>query len=225
MRDTIKSKEYFDEYILKMSEGIKRFEECIAAGKYLNDKILFVKDYILQKKIGIIIAKYSKGDSIEEIKKEFESSLDLFGEAWDDSVYESNIIFASLAYLLNLDDGKLNIIKNKLRKSETYDSLLDFILIGNKSEFDTSKISFPRPYKKLVKSINDEDRDAFLKYLRGWYKGSVDSAWYGTHELVNKYQYYGYWCFEAGAIAKRLGFIDDDLKNEQYYPYDMVHFV
>ena len=69
MRDTIKSKEYFDEYILKMSEGIKRFEEGIAAGKYLNDKILFVKDYILQKKIGIIIAKYSKGDSIEEIKK------------------------------------------------------------------------------------------------------------------------------------------------------------
>lgn len=201
MRDTIKSKEYFDEYILKMSEGIKRFEEGIAAGKYLNDKILFVKDYILQKKIGIIIAKYSKGDSIEEIKKEFESSLDLFGEAWDDSVYESNIIFASLAYLLNLDDGKLNIIKNKLRKSETYDSLLDFILIGNKSEFDTSKISFPRPYKKLVKSINDEDRDAFLKYLRGWYKGSVDSAWYGTHELVNKYQYYGYWCFEAGATV------------------------
>ena len=30
MRDTIKSKEYFDEYILKMSEGIKRFEEGIA---------------------------------------------------------------------------------------------------------------------------------------------------------------------------------------------------
>ena len=42
MRDTIKSKEYFDEYILKMSEGIKRFEEGIAAGKYLDDKILFV---------------------------------------------------------------------------------------------------------------------------------------------------------------------------------------
>ena len=52
MRDTIKSKEYFDEYILKMSEGIKRFEEGIDAGKYLNDKILFVKDYILQKKSG-----------------------------------------------------------------------------------------------------------------------------------------------------------------------------
>ena len=60
--------------------------------------------------------------------------------------------------------------------------------------------------------------------MRGWYKGSVDSAWYGTHELVNKYQYYGYWCFEAGAIAKRLQLDDNDLQNEQYYPYDMVHF-
>ena len=49
MRDTIKSKEYFDEYILKMSEGIKRFEEGIAAGKYLNDKILFVKDCLVKR--------------------------------------------------------------------------------------------------------------------------------------------------------------------------------
>lgn len=69
MRDTIKSKEYFDEYILKMSEGIKRFEEGIAAGKYLNDKILFVKDYILQKKIGIIIAKCCSPRKIRKTQK------------------------------------------------------------------------------------------------------------------------------------------------------------
>ena len=203
MRDTIKSEEYFDEYILKMLEGIKRFEEGLAEGRYLEDKKLFVKDYILQKKIGIIIAKYSKGDLLEEIKQEFE---------------------AALAYLLNLKNDNLNIIRNRLKESDTYDFLLDFILVGNKSEFGVSKISFPRSYKKLVKSINDYDRDAFIKYLRGWYKGSIDSAWYGTHELNNKYQYYGYWCFEAGAVAKRLGFSDEDLKNEQYYPYDMVHF-
>ena len=33
MRDTIKSKEYFDEYIKNKSEVIKRFEEGIDAGK------------------------------------------------------------------------------------------------------------------------------------------------------------------------------------------------
>ena len=203
MRDTIKSEEYFDEYILKMLEGIKRFEEGLAEGRYLEDKKLFVKDYILQKKIGIIIAKYSKGDLLEEIKQEFE---------------------AALAYKKKKKNDNLNIIRNRLKESDTYDFLLDFILVGNKSEFGVSKISFPRSYKKLVKSINDYDRDAFIKYLRGWYKGSIDSAWYGTHELNNKYQYYGYWCFEAGAVAKRLGFSDEDLKNEQYYPYDMVHF-
>ena len=175
MRDTLKPKEYFDQYIQKMSEGIKKFENGLAEGKYQADKILFIKDYILQKKIGIIIANYSKGDPLDDIKQEFDSTVELFCEAWDDSVYDSNIIYASLAYLLGL-------------------------------EADT------------------EDREPFLKYLKGWYKGSKDSAWYGTHELENKFQYNGYWSFESAAVAKRLCLDDSDLQNEQYYPYDLVHF-
>ena len=46
-----------------------------------------------------------------------------------------------------------------------------------------------------------------------------------VHKIEFDKLYYGYWCFEAGAIVKRLGFDDEDLKNEQYYPYDMVHSV
>ena len=224
MRDTLKPKEYFDQYIQKMSEGIQKFENGLAEGKYQADKILFIKDYILQKKIGIIIAKYSKGDPLNDIKQEFDSTVELFCEAWDDSVYDSNIIYASLAYLLNLEADKLKSIKDKLQNADTYDSLLEFILTGNKDNFDASKISFPKPYKNLVKSIEAEDREPFLKYLKGWYKGSKGSAWYGTHELENKFQYNGYWSFESAAVAKRLCLDDSDLQNEQYYPYDLVHF-
>ena len=205
MRDTLKLKEYFDQYIQKMSEGIQKFKNGLAEGKYQADKILFIKDYILQKKIGIIIAKYSKGDPLNDIKQEFDSTVELFCEAWDDSVYDSNIIYASLAYLLNLEADKLKSIKDKLQNADTYDSLLEFILTGNKDNFD-------------------EDREPFLKYLKGWYKGSKDSAWYGTHELENKFQYNGYWSFESATIAKRLCLDDSDLQNEQYYPYDLVHF-
>ena len=114
MRDTIKSKEYFDEYILKMSEGIKRFEEGIAAGKYLNDKILFVKDYILQKKIGIIIAKYSKGDSIEEIKKEFECRPIIIKKGR----FNGSITLGWKYELLDVKSGKLST-KLKLTKNES----------------------------------------------------------------------------------------------------------
>ena len=225
MRDTIKTKEYFDEYILKMLNGAKRFEDGIEAGEYKEDRILHVKDYILQKKIGIIIAKYSRGDTIEEIKREFESIIDLFCEAWDDTVYDSNISFASLSYLLGIDSDKMDLIKNKLKKSKIYDSLMEYILTGDKSNLDEEKLSFPSSYKKIVKAINNEDKNTFLKYLRGWYKNHLRSAWYGTHESKTPYVYYGYWCFEAGAIVKRLQLDDSDLKNEQYYPYDLVHYI
>lgn len=36
--------------------------------------------------------------------------------------------------------------------------------------------------------------------------------------------YYGYWSFEAGAIAKILNIDDDSIKNISYYPYDLVHY-
>ena len=36
--------------------------------------------------------------------------------------------------------------------------------------------------------------------------------------------YYGYWSFEAGAIAKILNLDDSSLKDVPYYPYDLVHY-
>ena len=72
--------------------------------------------------------------------------------------------------------------------------------------------------------IYDRKKETFLKYLRGWYISHLHSSWYDSHKNEEFKLYFGYWCFEAGAIAKRLGIYDSDLQNEQYYPYDMVHF-
>lgn len=224
MRDNLRTEEYFDTFILEELEGIQMFEDSLANGEIEENRIDSIKDEILLIKMGIIIAEYSRGDSISMIKQDFENMIDLFCESWDGEIYEDNLCFASLAYLLGLNDVQLNRIRNKLMESDTYDFLLDYVLVGFDNDQDKSKISFPRPYKKLLKCINDEDKDAFLKYLRGWYKGSQESAWYDTHKVKDDNLYYGYWCFEAAAVAKRLGLNDDDLKNEQYYPYDMIHF-
>ncbi|MET4084253.1 hypothetical protein ABIB40_004229 [Pedobacter sp. UYP30] len=56
------------------------------------------------------------------------------------------------------------------------------------------------------------------QYLTLWYK-SIEIK---THN--NKITHYGYWCWEAGALAKILGLDDSSLENQQYYPYDMVHW-
>ena len=56
-----------------------------------------------------------------------------------------------------------------------------------------------------------------------WYVGHKNMGWYDIHKAKEKL-YYGYWSFEAGAIAKILNLDDSNLKDVQYYPYDLVHY-
>ena len=225
MRDFIKSREYFDVFILEDSDRIEKFENKLKSGSVKADRILPVKDKLIQIKIGIIIAKYSRGDSIELLKNEFEDLIELFIEAWDSESYEDNLRFASLAYLLNVDTNLRKQIREKLKKSQHYDYLIDFVLSDQNSSLDKEDLSYPESYRKLVDFIFDPKIDILLEYLHGWYYDHYHSAWFDSHKSTKVNVYYGYWCFEAGAIAKRLGLKDDDLQKEQYYPYDMVHFI
>ena len=224
MRDSIRTKAYFDEFIAQEKERICKFQDKLNSGSIDDERVPLINNKIIYLKTDLIIAKYSRGDSINDIKNEFEELIDMVCEKGDVSIYEDNLCLASLAYLLGVNSDKMMRLRSKLMESETYDYLIDFVFLGSESDIDINKISFQREYKKLTKYIDDRTKETFLKYLRGWYRSHLHSSWYDSHKNEKFYQYYGYWCFEAGAIAKRLGFIDDDLKNEQYYPYDMVHF-
>ncbi len=224
MRDSIQTKAYFDEFIAQDKERICKFQDKLNSGSIDDERVPLINNKIIYLKTDLIIAKYSRGDSINDIKNEFEELIDMVCEKGDVSIYEDNLCLASLAYLLGVNSDKMMRLRSKLMESETYDYLIDFVFLGSESDIDINKISFQREYKKLTKYIDDRTKETFLKYLRGWYQSHLHSSWYDSHKNEKFKLYFGYWCFEAGAIAKRLGFIDDDLKNEQYYPYDMVHF-
>lgn len=224
MRDSIRTKAYFDEFIAQEKERICKFQDKLNSGSIDDERVPLINNKIIYLKTDLIIAKYSRGDSINDIKNEFEELIDMVCEKGDVSIYEDNLCLASLAYLLGVNSDKMMRLRSKLMESETYDYLIDFVFLGSESDIDINKISFQREYKKLTKYIDDRTKETFLKYLRGWYRSHLHSSWYDSHKNEKFKLYFGYWCFEAGAIAKRLGFIDDDLKNEQYYPYDMVHF-
>ena len=145
-------------------------------------------------------------------------------EKGDVSIYEDNLCLASMAYLLGVNSDKMMRLRSKLMESDTYDHIIDFVFLGFESVIDNKNISFQRQYNKLIKCIYDRKKETFLKYLRGWYISHPHSSWYDSHKNEKFKLYFGYWCFEAGTIAKRLGIYDSDLQNEQYYPYDIVHF-
>lgn len=80
-----------------------------------------------------------------------------------------------------------------------------------------------------LKPILDHKEDKHCELLKDylqekWYEIHRDCAWYDSHKL-GKSTYYGYWSFEAGAIAKILNLNDSSLKNVPYYPYDLVHAI
>ena len=224
MRDSIRTKAYFDEFIAQEKERICKFQDKLNSGSIDDERVPLINNKIIYLKTDLIIAKYSRGDSINDIKNEFEELIDLVCEKGDVSIYEDNLCLASLAYLLGVNSDKMMRLRSKLMESETYDYLIDFVFLGSESDIDINKISFQREYKKLTKYIDDRTKETFLKYLRGWYRSHLHSSWYDSHKNEKFKLYFGYWCFEAGAIAKRLQLDDNDLQNEQYYPYDMVHF-
>ena len=224
MRDSIRKKAYFDEFIAQEKERICKFQDKLNSGSIDDERVPLINNKIIYLKTDLIIAKYSRGDSINDIKNEFEELIDMVCEKGDVSIYEDNLCLASLAYLLGVNSDKMMRLRSKLMESETYDYLIDFVFLGSESDIDINKISFQREYKKLTKYIDDRTKETFLKYLRGWYRSHLHSSWYDSHKNEKFKLYFGYWCFEAGAIAKRLQLDDNDLQNEQYYPYDMVHF-
>lgn len=224
MRDSIRTKAYFDELIAQEKERICKFQDKLNSGSIDDERVPLINNKIIYLKTDLIIAKYSRGDSINDIKNEFEELIDMVCEKGDVSIYEDNLCLASLAYLLGVNSDKMMRLRSKLMESETYDYLIDFVFLGSESDIDINKISFQREYKKLTKYIDDRTKETFLKYLRGWYRSHFHSSWYDSHKNEKFKLYFGYWCFEAGAIAKRLQLDDNDLQNEQYYPYDMVHF-
>ena len=81
----------------------------------------------------------------------------------------------------------------------------------------------PDIFQIMKELVKERDKSDLLeKYLKeDWYNKEYEC--YEAHKSDQNI-YYGYWSFEAGAIAKILKLNDSNLKNVPYYPYDLVHY-
>lgn len=86
------------------------------------------------------------------------------------------------------------------------------------------------PYRHLLDATagdTPEEKLADLKtYLKKWYGGMKGAGWYDAHKGMTDEGmggYFGYWAWEAGAIAY-LHNIDDSTVDSVYYPKDLVAF-
>lgn len=225
MRDQIKDVEYFNAFIEEDQARIKRFSDKLADGEVKPERTLAVKAKIHDLKLGIFTAKYSRGDELSLLDDEYTNLLKSWKEVWEPDNYNKNLKMISLGVLFGGETAVAKEIRELLDGAKISDWLLRFLLdswIGDESEGAGLELLFPKDFSVLQRVVWSENKTEVLKeYLSGWYR--EDCGCYEAHKSRQNI-YYGYWSFEAGAVAKILKLDDTGMEHTLYYPYDLVHY-
>lgn len=175
-----------------------------------------------------MIAQYSAGESIEKVRETYIKTLQYSEKIWkENSSYVDCLWLVSMGVLLDISDDEKYLLNNIVKKYNKEDKLISFFMeYLDQKKYGVQCYFMTEPYKYLNEYLEGVHRDVNLmeKYLYNyWYDAHNDMAWYDSHKDKSN-TYFGYWSFEAGAIAKILKLDDSSLKHVPYYPYDLVHY-
>ena len=236
IRDRLKDRKHFEKVLEKRLIEIKEDKRTIANG--CNN--LFINRVIADNSIDVIFVKYSMDTDIKELKDIYMDSISYFlhGFEKENPIYNDILNRTSLGVLLNISDENFKQLVDYVQRMDeqakpsdwTPDQLLWFMLNSRLKEDEkqtyADKLAFPKLYKGLFKltQISDaqEAKKALKDYIEKWYNLNKDAPWYNNHLKKNCYR--GYWAWEVAAVAKIMNIDDSDLKDNPYYPYDMVHW-
>ena len=251
MRDRYKDEQYFSRFISESENGLNNLSVKLKNGEVLPERVNFVKIGMLQYLNNIISAKYSKGESIEEIKSYLLDAIQLTFESWDGfgllyhkgktrlnqyglSTYDSMLWMLSLGYLLNIDDVDFKKLVAVIDRDQVKDFLYEFIIRTKlKDRQPITEESYeiyyyaPKAYELLRTAIiqyNMADAEKLVaKFVRkDWYNKHKSAGWYNSH--LSNGGYFGYWSFETAAVLKIMGLDDSSFRDCPYYPKDLISF-
>jgi len=179
-------------------------------------------------KYNMMIAKYSAGYPLGEIEKDYIEVLNGAFDFWkDDPELSKRINMASIGILLEIKGEYFDLLIKFIDETGEKEYMFDYLFHFLKPEREVSdRVCFDKVFGwiKVVTKMSKSSAEDFLsKYLKSeWYASHGDFYRYNNHmKKVNVY--FGYWCFEAGAIVKIMGLDDSSFKDNMYYPYDLVH--
>lgn len=227
MRDKLKDKEYFDRVISESEELLNNVNGKIKAGEIADERMNLIKSVIHSTGIEEVKAKYSRGDELQGIRTDFLDVMDSWDRVYEEDSYDKIVQVVPLMVLLQAPESLFKRVRDMIKASRLKDWLLDYFLLNSRKADSLSDVELwiPKAYGELKSMVELDTVDAagIKKYLSRWYNRSQGCGWYDSHKSKN-YVYTGYWAFEAGAIAKIHDIDDETLKDQKYYPYDLVHF-
>jgi hypothetical protein len=229
VRDSIRDTTYFDTYFDEEKNRLARFRTKLDNNEIREDRIPPVKKVMQDIRYHIMIEKYSAGYPLEEVKKDYIEVLNGLFQYWSDSKELSKRLnMVALGVMLEIEDEYFDILARFIDETGEKEYMFDYLIHSRKPEWKISDNVYSDEvfgWIKKVTQMDKPDAEAFMaKYLKStWYSTHDDFYWYDNHKSkVNTY--FGYWCFEAGAIVKVMGLDDTSFKDNRYYPYDLAHY-
>lgn len=249
MRDfLVEEKRYFEVFAKTQETLNEESKSRIVSGEITEKNVPDVNHRIFATKLEILISRYSKGDSIEEIKAEYISVLDFMIEGWDDVVvkfqkgrsqkrvmldkyflmpYNYMIWMLSFAILLRVSENEINTLRKLIEDGNISDELITSLLsflIGSDTVKETEKTTY-KPFSGLVETEKLIDTEKQMKaYLDKWYQNTKLLTWHNYNPKEGKYYYFGRWSFESAAVLAIKGLDDSSFKENEYYPKDLVDY-
>ena len=239
IRDKIKDRKHFEKLLSEEEEVIKQRNEIISKGKH-NHTETYIYYAIADSYMNLLKITYSLGVKIKDLQETYMVSLQsfLFGFESGEPMYFDILDRVALGFLLDISEENFKQLVDYVQRMDeqakpadwTPDLLLWFLLNSRLKEDEkqayADKLAFPKLYKGLFKltQISDaqEAKKALEDYIGKWYNLNKNAPWYNNHLKKNCYR--GYWAWEVAAVAKIMHIDDSDLKDNPYYPYDMVHW-
>ncbi|GAB2023803.1 DUF1911 domain-containing protein [Pseudolactococcus yaeyamensis] len=232
------SQEYFEAYISRQEKGISKFTNWLENNDRPEDLERIERLYsgITANILNIVVARYSRGDKVSEIKPQMDEFIQRALKS--EQAHESyNGVLFPLSYCILFNEPeewrtkfRSSFFKNPTKKIPEVDGLLDFLTTGQKND---GKLIWEKQFNRLWQAVlsdtPEEQNKHLTDYVTRWYGAKKGEFWYNEHkkssiENMNFSTYNGYWSWEAGAVAKLLNIPDENLKDHPNYPYDLVHF-
>ncbi len=252
MRDLIKDKNYFKNFINSEIERYTKFNNWITEGRTPKERIPYVKNNIIEIKIGVLVAHYSSNSSFDNLNKILLDVINLMKENWDGfwklknskgeeldqyilSAYDEMLWMLSLGYLLDIPNEEFKKLVDVIDRDGVRDKLFEFIIKAKLPErASISEESYrefygiPKVFEKLRLAISEPEKSKAELLIKDfltndWYKNHKDAGWYNSHKSKHN-TYFGYWSFETAAVVAILDLDDSSFRDNQYYPKDLVDY-
>jgi hypothetical protein len=237
VRDELKNRAYYDKEIEELIHWREISKNDLKEGNYKEGFKGSVANGIYDDSLSKCFAIYSRGDSIEEIKKSCLELVDDYYLAYknggiDYKYYHPRhegpelINTLSLAILCDVDGKHLEKLLEVAKTAPKLQIINHFLNYWGEGEEVEEAHRFDRGYSGLNKMFtlaNEEvlSKKLMQKYLKNWYGSDHRVLLRETYEHDNT-NYVGYWAFEAAAFVKMRGLDDSSFKDNVYYPKDMI---